>query len=91
MRDSWIRCRENRSSDSRDEGVSVANYNCPGQIVLTGKAKAVEKAAEHLKEAGAKRTVMLNVSGPFHSTLLTPGGKRNWKWSLIKTRNFMSL
>ena len=57
------------------EGVSVANYNCPGQIVLTGKTKAVEKAAEHLKEAGAKRTVMLNVSGPFHSTLLLPAAK----------------
>ena len=71
------------------EGVSVANYNCPGQIVITGKTKAVEKAAEHLKEAGAKRTVMLNVSGPFHSTLL-PRRQRNWKWSLIR-QNFMSL
>ena len=57
------------------EGVSVANYNCPGQIVITGKTKAVEKAAEHLKEAGAKRTVMLNVSGLFHSTLLLPAAK----------------
>ena len=57
------------------EGVSIANYNCPGQIVITGKTKAVEKAAEHLKEAGAKRTVMLNVSGPFHSTLLLPAAK----------------
>ena len=57
------------------KGVSVANYNCPGQIVITGKTKAVEKAAEHLKEAGAKRTVMLNVSGPFHSTLLLPAAK----------------
>ena len=55
--------------------VTVANYNCPGQIVITGKSKAVEKAAEHLKEAGAKRTVMLNVSGPFHSTLLLPAAK----------------
>ena len=57
------------------EGVSIANYNCPGQIVITGKTKAVEKAAEHLKEAGAKRTVMLNVSGPFHSKLLLPAAK----------------
>ncbi len=64
--------------------MSVANYNCPGQIVITGKTKAVEKAAEHLKEAGAKRTVMLNVSGPFHSTLL-PRRQRNWKWSFDKT------
>ena len=57
------------------EDVDIANYNCPGQIVITGKTKAVEKAAEHLKEAGAKRTVMLNVSGPFHSTLLLPAAK----------------
>lgn len=52
------------------EGVSVANYNCPGQIVITGAAGAVEAASEKLKEAGAKRTVMLNVSGPFHSPML---------------------
>ena len=44
------------------EGVTVANYNCPGQIVITGETKAVEKAAEILKEAGAKRAVLLNVS-----------------------------
>lgn len=57
------------------EGVSVANYNCPGQIVITGKTAAVEDAASRLKEAGAKRTVMLNVSGPFHSELLLPAAK----------------
>lgn len=57
------------------EGVSIANYNCPGQIVITGKAASVEEAAEALKEAGAKRTVMLNVSGPFHSPLLIPAGE----------------
>ena len=57
------------------EGVSVANYNCPGQIVITGKIAAVEIAAQQLKEAGAKRTVMLNVSGPFHSELLLPAAK----------------
>ena len=56
--------------------VSVANYNCPGQIVITGKTKAVEEAAERLKEGGAKRTVMLNVSGPFHSKLLVPAGEQ---------------
>ena len=43
------------------EGVTVANYNCPGQIVITGETKAVEKAAEILKEAGAKRAVLLSV------------------------------
>ncbi len=51
-------------------GASVANYNCPGQIVITGKTAAVEKAAESLKAAGAKRAVLLNVSGPFHSQML---------------------
>src|SRR5699024_5175215 len=57
------------------EGVSVANYNCPGQIVITGVTKAVEAAAEKLKEAGAKRAVMLNVSGPFHSPMLKKAGE----------------
>ena len=58
------------------EGVSVANYNCPGQIVITGETKAVEKAAEVLKEAGAKRAVLLNVSGPFHSPMLKSAGEK---------------
>ncbi len=57
------------------KGVGIANYNCPGQIVITGETKAVEEAADALKEAGAKRTVMLNVSGPFHSPMLIPAGK----------------
>ncbi len=58
------------------EDVSIANYNCPGQIVITGRIKAVEKAAEALKAGGAKRTVMLNVSGPFHSPMLAPAGEQ---------------
>lgn len=58
------------------EGVSVANYNCPGQIVISGKKEAVEKAAEKLKEAGARRCVMLNVSGPFHSAMLEEAGEK---------------
>lgn len=57
------------------EGVSIANYNCPGQIVITGKTKAVEEAADKLKAAGAKRAVMLNVSGPFHSPMLEKAGE----------------
>lgn len=61
------------------ENVSVANYNCPGQIVITGRTSAVEEAQEALKEAGARRTVMLNVSGPFHSPLLIPAGEALWK------------
>ncbi len=58
------------------EGVQIANYNCPGQIVISGKKEAVETACEKLKEAGAKRTVMLNVSGPFHSRMLTGAGEK---------------
>ena len=54
--------------------VTIANYNCPGQIVITGKTGAVEMAAARLKEAGARRTLMLNVSGPFHSPMLEPAG-----------------
>lgn len=54
--------------------VSVANYNCPGQIVITGEQKAVELAAAACKEAGAKRIVPLNVSGPFHSKMLEEAG-----------------
>ena len=61
------------------DGVTIANYNCPGQIVITGKTEAVEQAAEALKEAGAKRTVMLNVSGPFHSPMLAPAGEELMK------------
>ena len=56
--------------------VSVANYNCPGQIVITGEADAVNRAGEALKEKGAKRVVPLNVSGPFHSQMLTGAGER---------------
>lgn len=58
------------------EGVWIANYNCPGQIVISGKKEAVELACEKLKEAGAKRTVMLNVSGPFHSGMLAEAGEK---------------
>lgn len=58
------------------EDVSIANYNCPGQIVITGKTRAVEEAADRLKAGGAKRTVMLNVSGPFHSKMLVSAGEQ---------------
>lgn len=50
--------------------VSVANYNCPGQIVITGEETAVAAAAEALKAAGARRCIPLKVSGPFHSQML---------------------
>lgn len=58
-----------------DGCVSVANYNCPGQIVITGEEKAVLAAEGPLKEAGAKRCIKLKVSGPFHSSLLEGASK----------------
>lgn len=56
--------------------VSVANYNCPGQIVITGEKAAVDAAAAKMKEAGARRCVPLNVSGPFHSKMLAGAGEK---------------
>ena len=55
---------------------AVANYNCPGQIVITGESDMVALAGEQCKEAGAKRVVPLKVSGPFHSQLLTGAGEK---------------
>jgi len=52
--------------------VEVANYNSPGQVVISGQAPAVEAAMAYCKEAGAKRAVLLPVSGPFHSSLMQP-------------------
>ena len=52
----------------------IANYNCPGQIVITGLTEDVQKASEVLKENGAKRVLPLKVSGPFHSPLLKSAG-----------------
>ncbi len=57
------------------EGVSIANYNCPGQIVITGEAEAVAEAGNALKEAGARRVLPLKVSGPFHSPMMKPAGE----------------
>lgn len=56
--------------------VSVANYNCPGQIVITGEEDAVGAAAEKLKQAGARRCIPLKVSGPFHSEMLKEAGEK---------------
>ena len=56
--------------------VEAANYNCPGQIVIAGHTRAVEKACTIMKERGAKRAIMLPVSAPFHSSLLKPAGEK---------------
>ncbi len=56
--------------------VSVANYNCPGQTVITGEESAVVAAAQALSAAGAKRCIPLKVSGPFHSSMLEGAGKK---------------
>ncbi|MDO4781634.1 MAG: ACP S-malonyltransferase [Capnocytophaga felis] len=52
--------------------VTPANYNCPGQLVISGELNAVEKACEAMKEAGAKRALILPVGGAFHSVLMKP-------------------
>ena len=54
--------------------VELANYNCPGQLVIGGEQAAVDKAAALAKELGAKRCLPLKVSGPFHTSLLAPAG-----------------
>ena len=56
--------------------VSPANYNTPSQIVIGGEVAAVDKAVELLKDAGVKRLIPLNVSGPFHTALLKPASQR---------------
>ena len=58
------------------ENVFVANYNCPNQTVITGKTEEVQSANEKLLSAGAKRAMLLNVSGPFHSPFLVDAGEK---------------
>lgn len=58
------------------KGVTVANYNCPGQVVITGETDSVDAAKEKLLECGAKRVLPLNVSGPFHSPMLKEAGEK---------------
>jgi [acyl-carrier-protein] S-malonyltransferase len=57
---------------SIDGVVVAANYNCPGQLVISGEYKAVEAACEKMKEAGAKRALILPVGGAFHSPMMEP-------------------
>ncbi len=56
--------------------VQLANLNCPGQIVISGSRAGVEEASVKAKEAGAKRVIPLDVSGPFHSSLMKPAAER---------------
>lgn len=56
--------------------VQAVNFNCPGQTVIAGKTAGVEAAVEKLKEAGAKKAVILPVSAPFHSTLMAPAAEK---------------
>jgi [acyl-carrier-protein] S-malonyltransferase len=61
-----------RICSEAEETVVAANYNCPGQLVISGDVPAVEQACEALKEAGAKRAMPLPVGGAFHSPLMEP-------------------
>ncbi|MEE8836922.1 MAG: ACP S-malonyltransferase [Eubacteriales bacterium] len=64
-------------SEASDEGVvSICNYNCPGQLVIGGEKKAVDRAADYAVEAGARRCIPLQVSGPFHTAFMAPAGKK---------------
>ena len=75
-------------SEETGEIVVPANYNCPGQLVISGTIKAVEKACERLKAAGAKRALVLPVGGAFHSPLMEPA-KRELQQA-IESTNFHS-
>lgn len=70
-----------------DGVVGIANYNCPGQIAISGEKAAVDQACELLKEAGAKRCIPLNVSGPFHSPMLKGAGDKLAKELEVVTVN----
>lgn len=69
-----------------DEVVVAANYNCPGQIVISGSNKGIEKACVLMKEAGAKRALVLPVGGAFHSSLMEPAKEE--LSIVIKATNF---
>lgn len=64
------------SITANGDAVQPANLNCPGQIVISGTKAGVEKACVELKAAGAKRAIPLDVSGPFHSSLMKPAADR---------------
>lgn len=64
------------TANMTNQCVQAVNFNCPGQIVIAGATEAVHKACDRLKEAGAKRAILLPVSAPFHSTLMQPATDR---------------
>lgn len=65
-----------RDISAAGTAVELANVNCPGQIVVSGTAAGVAQVGERAKEAGAKRVIPLDVSGPFHSSLMRPAAER---------------
>ena len=76
-RETVFECCDRANAELQGEKiVQAANFNCPGQIVISGDALAVDKASAYLKEAGARRIVPLKVSGPFHTSLMKPAGDK---------------
>lgn len=71
-----------------EEIVVPANYNCPGQVVISGSIPGINKAVEQLKEAGAKRAIVLAVGGAFHSPLMEPA--REELQAAIEATNFQT-
>ena len=76
-RETVLECCEKACKVTEGERVvQAANFNCPGQIVISGHSSAVDMASAFLKEAGAKRILPLKVSGPFHTKLMKPAGDK---------------
>ena len=76
-RETVLECCEKANAELKGEKiVQAANFNCPGQIVISGDTVAVDKASAYLKEAGAKRILPVKVSGPFHTKLMKPAGDK---------------
>ncbi|MDP6596592.1 MAG: ACP S-malonyltransferase [Candidatus Poribacteria bacterium] len=68
---------QKRTGNSTDAGVvQIANYNCPGQLIISGSAEAVKQVTGEAKSAGAKRAILLKVSGAFHSSLMQPAQEK---------------